>query len=99
MKEYTEKEKDILEKLYKGPKYWTVQGTLKFSTPGLPGSDYREVSLKRVHWLVLAQYGGVGVLAVHYKKTPVEDSVEWFPYYDLPEVPKLPEKFEDIKKD
>jgi hypothetical protein len=60
MKQYTEKEREILKKLYKGPKYWTVTGTLKYETPGLPGDEFKEVTLKKYigqRWPLMARRG------------------------------------------
>ena len=86
-----------VSKIYKGPIYWTVQGDYELRQSAYPGAQTISMVVQKVHWTRLATYGPDGVLGVRYKRTPIEGTVTWRPYYELPKFPAVPAKI--LKED
>jgi hypothetical protein len=97
LEKYTEREFEAVKRLYKGPIYWTVTGDYIVTQSAYPGKQTISMVAQKVHWTRLAFYGPEGILGVKYKHTPIKGSINWHPYYELPEFPTIPDKI--LKKD
>jgi hypothetical protein len=94
-----QKNKELQKKLYKGPKFWTLTGSILVDLVNFRKSIYKPVVVQKVSWDELASKGADLIIAEHNGGVfPERGTVNWHPYYDLPVFPEFPED-KIIKKD
>ena len=93
---YSAEELTELAKTYRGATYWTVTGDYELQNAAFPQPQTKRMVANRIHWSLLAFYGADGVLGVTFHKTPIAGSVDYHPYYPLPEFPKTKKDLNDF---
>jgi len=103
-KDLTAEEQLKVEAKYKGFRHWTVSGLVREENTAFPGETVVQVVVHNIHWTELASKKPGLIIAESNDKHiwPDPESIDFHPYYSLPEYPKKEkdtnEDIEDTKQ-